>query len=827
MKNIAILEAKLEELAFLALIDDAAADDLIDALCHELSSLARNEGEERLCKAFEWVVAQRSTMSSADKGSTTRSLVTTAQRYIKEPSGTILPNELEQAVSPASHADAHANLDAELLSEFIGQHTLALDEFEVTLLESARADGEERRIEIDRHIRSYLHTLKGDAGTVGLVGIEQVAHHIEDIFVQCAPSTMIPLLLEFKEWVHECLRTFTEGKSPRIPAAQFISHLSNHTEPASVVVDTKEAATPQSDEAEPYTITGETDIFLEFLGEIEDHLLAIEGILLEEGRVVQGADLDAIFRAMHSIKGGSAYFNLVELIEISHLSETILDTFRAGKIQLSADTRDLFIVYTGLVRELFGAAKFAWEHDKVMYRSEPVYRYLERARGSKGDAPSPSRPTPVAKTPEPAKKFTPAEPGAKAEGEKLDVRTFVKVDTTRLDLLIDYIGEMVISSSMLIKNCRDYLPENKSVMSTSHQLEKIAREMQALGTAMRLVPIRGLFQKMSRLVWDTAKKLGKEVNFSMEGEETELDRTVVERIADPLMHMVRNAMDHGLEYPDERVKTGKSRAGQVTLSAYHRGGHIHIDLSDDGRGIDPDKIFQKAVEKGIISAQAKLTTQEIFQLIFEPGFSTADKVTDLSGRGVGMDVVRRNIEGLRGRVTISSQVGQGTKFSVELPLTLAIIDGMETAVGRERFILPTHSIIEFVKPTRAMITTTFGRDEVLNFRGRFLPIVRLHRLFGVGGAKEEIIEGTLVIVESAGETIAVLLDEVLGTYSTMIKTLGEVFRDTCDARGVAGCAILPSGDVGLILDVPTLIELARAVPALHGDVTSVNHEMLQ
>lgn len=807
MTNMVDVETKLEELAFLALIDDTAADDLIDALCRELSSLAAKGGDERLSKAFMWLVMQRG--ESSAKGELTRSLIAAAQRYLREPTGTILPNELEEAsfprmqeAAPAAR-DSNTDLDWELLSEFIGQHALALDDFESSLLDSARSHSDEERGEIDRQIRSYLHTLKGDAGTVGLIGIEQVCHHIEDIFTATAPSQMVPLLLEFKEWVNECLTTFTQGKQPRIPAAQFISHLDRHER-----VPEKEVAPPRTEVQEAYTITGETDIFVEFLAEIEDHLLAIEAILLNESNVVEGSDLDAIFRAMHSIKGGSAYFNLVELIEISHISETHLDGFRTSRTPLSPDTRDLFITYTGLVRDLFVSAKSAWERDKVIYRSDTVYHYLRRLKGS-NEKPAAQKPQQRERELPPPPR-APEAPPRKGECEKLDVRSFVKVDTARLDLLIDYIGEMVISSSMLIKNCRDHLPHNKSVMSTSHQLEKIAREMQALGTSMRLVPIRGLFQKMSRLVWDTAKKLGKEVNFSMEGEETELDRTVVERIADPLMHMVRNAMDHGLEYPEEREQAKKPRVGQVTLSAYHRGGHIHIDLSDDGRGIDPDRILKKAVEKGLVSPQAKLSTQEIYQLLFEPGFSTADKVTDLSGRGVGMDVVRRNIEGLRGRVTISSEVGKGTKFSVELPLTLAIIDGMETAVGTERFILPTHSIIEFVRPTRTMITKTFGRNEVLNFRGKFLPIVRLHQLFKVEGAQEDIGEGTIVIVESGGETIAVLLDEVLGTYSTMIKTLGEVFRDTCDARGVAGCAILPSGDVGLILDVPTLIELAQS-----------------
>jgi two-component system chemotaxis sensor kinase CheA len=303
---------------------------------------------------------------------------------------------------------------------------------------------------------------------------------------------------------------------------------------------------------------------------------------------------------------------------------------------------------------------------------------------------------------------------------------------------------------------------------------------------------------MTRLVRDLTRKNGKRVNLQLVGEETELDKTIIEQLADPLMHMVRNSLDHGLEGPEERTANGKSVEGTLTLAASHQAGHILIEITDDGRGLNTEKILKKARERGLVTEGQNLSENEIFFLIFEPGFSTAEVVTDVSGRGVGMDVVRRQITGLRGRIEIKSARGQGSTFLLRLPLTLAIIDGLIVGVGAERYIMPINSVREMLRPTKEMIFTMEGRAEMAMVRGELLPIVRLERRFAVAGARQDPCEGLFVVVEAQGRRYCLLVDEMLGKQEVVIKSLGDTFRQV---SGISGGAILGDGRVGLILDV--------------------------
>ena len=304
---------------------------------------------------------------------------------------------------------------------------------------------------------------------------------------------------------------------------------------------------------------------------------------------------------------------------------------------------------------------------------------------------------------------------------------------------------------------------------------------------------------------DLARDFGKKVNFTTSGEDTELDRTVVEEIGDPLVHMVRNALDHGLETTAGRLSAGKSEAGSVHLHAYHQGSNIIIELRDDGRGIDPDKIFKKAVEKGVIAANAALSRDEIFALIFAPGFSTAEKVTAISGRGVGMDVVKRNIQKLRGKVEIASEVGQGSTFKIKLPLTMAIIDGLVVRVGTDRFILPSTSVQMALRPARENIITVHGTGEVLELRGRIMPLHRLHQRFGIPASSAQPWDGIVVIVEANGKVCALLVDEMISKQEVVIKSLGAFMQNL---PGVSGAAILGDGNIALILDPSSLLTAA-------------------
>ncbi|HEY8966710.1 MAG TPA: chemotaxis protein CheA, partial [Candidatus Methylacidiphilales bacterium] len=379
---------------------------------------------------------------------------------------------------------------------------------------------------------------------------------------------------------------------------------------------------------------------------------------------------------------------------------------------------------------------------------------------------------------------------------------FVKVDTSKLDALFDLVGEMVIAQSLVAQDPDVKLVSSQRLTRNISHLSRITDELQKTAMSMRMVPIRGTFQKMNRVVRDISAKVGKTIDFVISGEDTELDRTIVEEISDPLLHMVRNSVDHGIESPEARVAKGKPAEGRVELRAFHEGGNIVIQLVDDGGGLNTERILRKAKENGIVAPEAELSEQEIFHLIFAPGFSTADVVSDISGRGVGMDVVRRNIEKLRGKIDIQSAKDQGSTFTIYLPLTLAIIEGLIVRVGQQRYILPTLSVRESLRVTPEMVSTLHETNEMVNVRGSIHPLVRLHDLFHVPGAIQDATEGIVVMIEAGHEQAALFVDDLIGKQEVVIKSLGEQFKRV---KTLAGAAILGDGTVGLILDAAALI----------------------
>ena len=380
----------------------------------------------------------------------------------------------------------------------------------------------------------------------------------------------------------------------------------------------------------------------------------------------------------------------------------------------------------------------------------------------------------------------------------------VKVDTRKLDNLVDMVGELVIAQSILQENPVFVNADERLTRSLAH-LERIASDLQRNVMSMRMVPIRQTFQKMARLVRDLSKKSGKAVELVLSGEETELDRRVVEDINDPLMHMVRNSVDHGIEDASWRVAAGKRPEGRLALSAYHQGGSIVIAIEDDGGGLNTDRILAKAVSQGVIQAGATLTTAEIHHLIFQPGFSTAEKVTEISGRGVGMDVVRRNIEALRGRIEIQSTPGHGTSFLIKLPLTLAILDGLVLGVGSERFVMPTFSVRESLRPVPEQLHTVNGRPRMINVREKLIPLVWLADVYGIQGRETDASQAMVVVLEDDGQQVGLVVDQLLGKQEVVIKSLGDAFGHI---NGVAGGAILGDGRVGLILDAHGIVGCA-------------------
>ena len=392
---------------------------------------------------------------------------------------------------------------------------------------------------------------------------------------------------------------------------------------------------------------------------------------------------------------------------------------------------------------------------------------------------------------------------------------YVKVDTVKLDSLIDLVGELVISESMVVQDPELLRSPSRNLARNLSQLRRITSELQRTAMSLRMVPIRATFQKMTRLVRDLAAKQNKLVQLVLSGEDTELDRNIVEEIADPLVHMIRNAADHGIEKPDARAAKGKPGLGTINLRAFHRGGNIVIQIQDDGNGLAKEKLLAKAQEKGIVKPNQTLTDKEIYELIFAPGFSTADQITDISGRGVGMDVVRRNIEKLRGKVEIDTVAGQGTTFTIYLPLTLAIIDGMIVSVGEERYIIPTLSVRESFRPRPEMISTVHERGEMVNVRGRLCPLLRLYQYFDQPTKITNPADAIVVVVESGDQARCLMVDELIGKQEVVIKSLGGTLKKN---PSLAGGAVLGDGRVGLILNVDSLVRLNVA--------SLVNHERI-
>jgi len=388
----------------------------------------------------------------------------------------------------------------------------------------------------------------------------------------------------------------------------------------------------------------------------------------------------------------------------------------------------------------------------------------------------------------------------------------IRVDISKIDALINMVGELVITQSMLSMMGEEFdISQVERLREGLAQLERHTREMQESVMQIRMLPISFTFSRFPRLVHDLSTKMGKKIELKMTGEATEVDKTVIEKIGDPLVHLVRNSLDHGIELPEDRVAAGKPELGTVELNASHRGGNIIIEIKDDGKGLDKEVLLNKAIEKGVVSADAVLSDQQVYELIFGAGFSTAETVSDVSGRGVGMDVVRRNINELGGSIEIQSEVGVGSSFVIRLPLTLAILDGQTVSIGSEMYIVPLVSIIESIQIKEDMVNMLAGKGETFKLREEYLPIVRLHEVLGVEDAKaKEINEGLLVVVEGEGRRCGLFVDDLLGQQQVVIKSLEANYRKI---EGLSGATILGDGSVALILDIPGLIRMAGKGPA--------------
>ena len=578
------------------------------------------------------------------------------------------------------------------------------------------------------------------------------------------------------------------------------------------------------------------ELLRDFIEEAKEHLSSIELNML--GLETNPKDIEAInavFRPFHSIKGVAGFINLIEIHRLSHEVENLLDLARSGKLAITDSVIDIVLGATDILKGLLD------ELEKGEgARKEPsplVLSFMEKVRNFRGD-PVVSGEIPVMKVGEILVEHGVLEDEAvadivekgKAEGKKfgetaidrgsasprevskalreqrhtIESAASVRVDTHKLDNLVDMVGELVIAQSMVLQNPEILKVSDQKLQKDSVQLNRITAELQRISMSMRMVPIKSTFQKMIRLVRDLSKKSGKEVVLRMEGEETEIDRNMVEEIYEPLVHMIRNSVDHGIEMPEDRTRAGKDPTGTIFISAEQKGGNIVIDIEDDGRGLDAKRIRDKAIERGIISASDQLDEKATFDLIFHPGFSTKDKVTEVSGRGVGMDVVRKCVERLRGKMEILSQFGKGSSFHVKLPLTMAIIDGMIIQIGAERYIVPTISLKESLRLSKEAYFTVQGKGELVKVRDTLMPLVRLHSYFNEEPKYLNPWEALLMVVTEGQNSYCLLADEIVGRQEVVIKSLGDMFQQL---PGISGGAILGDGKIALIIDVKGIISL--------------------
>ncbi|NSX04226.1 chemotaxis protein CheA [Cupriavidus gilardii] len=678
-----------------------------------------------------------------------------------------------------------------------------------------------------------------------------------------------------------------------------------------------------------------TQFYQTFFEEAEELLVEMEQLLLGlDIEAPDAEDLNAIFRAAHSIKGGAATFGFSALTETTHLLENLLDRTRRRELALSRAIIDTFLETKDVLQDQLNAYRNGTEPDpQTLARICAVLQQLAYETG--GEAPAPA-PAPVAAAaaavPAPASASAPAAGAVTASaGGALKVRLLkvskddqallreelgnlgeilgetqtdgelaielatqcspddivavccfvidaeqiaiepaggaapaaasaapaaaeteaapapaaaaaaaapaaapakdkerakagaaaahhqesgsIRVPTEKVDQIINLVGELVITQSMLAQTASSLDPVLfDRLFSGMGQLERNARDLQEAVMSIRMMPMDYVFSRFPRLVRDLAAKLGKQIDLVTFGKATELDKSLIERIIDPLTHLVRNSLDHGIETPDKRVAAGKDPTGQLILSAQHHGGNIVIEVSDDGGGLRRDKILAKAMQNGLPVSES-MSDEEVWQLIFAPGFSTAEAVTDLSGRGVGMDVVKRNIQEMGGHVEISSRPGNGTTTRIVLPLTLAILDGMSVKVGEETFILPLNCVMESLQPKADDVRTAANTERVMHVRGEYLPLLELHRVFNVENAVQEPTQGIAIILQAEGKRFALLVDQLIGQHQVVLKNLETNYRKV---PGISAATILGDGSVALIVDVAALQRtgVRRHEPAL-------------
>jgi len=616
-------------------------------------------------------------------------------------------------------------------------------------------------------------------------------------------------------------------------------------EPEPKVKDAKEASPPfvadlaaiaaQSDVVLVLDLEGSRDVLEEFYQEADEHLVSIEAALLDLEQDPEDPEaIRSMFRSFHTIKGVAGFLDLTPIRVLAHEIETLMDLMRSGKIEFSNtltslifDSRDRLLV---LMQQIHVGLNENQQPSEIIVVSDLIVKAQNAINGvsnaseavaavsvaavsvaavsvaAPASSESVAQSAPAPKVAVPDESSVPT--NAVAAHSKKKVNASIRMDTEKLDSVIEAVGELVIVESQLRESMADIRTTSASRIEPNlRQLSRITRELQTSSLSLRMVSVKPMFQRMQRLARDVATKSGKIVNFRVEGEETEMDRTVVEQIGDPLVHMIRNSVDHGIEKPEDRLKAGKNQSGEILLKASYIGDSIVLELKDDGAGISSSNVLKKAISRGLAQENVNYSREEILQFIFQAGFSTAEVVSDFSGRGVGMDVVRSNVQQLRGRIDFDSIEGSGSHVRVSLPLTMAIIDGLLVRSGNERYVIPVSSINMTLKPTAEQIFNVQNRGQVIKHRDELFSLMHLGKFFGIKTDIMEAKDGIVVMIETDVCDYGLIVDEILHKQEVVIKQLGG----GSNTEGISGGAILGDGTVALILDPSVMAENANPV----------------
>lgn len=691
----------------------------------------------------------------------------------------------------------------------------------ITEVEHLKVDSDTGMIPIYSIITEYIEQCDDPDHEI-YKAMDTIRRMISNLLDMASPfdAPSIKILSDFTSWGLAVMSEIQENQ----PITPFKCALSSHkrmerqhTNTSVTEPETTAATSPEEEVEEKLVIAEDSDmeILQEFHTEALEHLEQIESsIMTLENDPTNEDGINAIFRSFHTIKGVAGFLSLHPIQKLAHHIESLLDLVRSKKLTLTSGMITLVLeskdALSALVDQITECIQNGTQPEEII----PILHLIKNAeKAAKGQEIQQTNNTTQktentaepesspAATPQEALQASPSTPAKPAP----KVQSTIRVNTDKVDLLMNMVGELVIVQSQIQEGVKGIVNTqlDNVLQRNLNQLSRICKDLQNNSMALRMIPIKPTFQKMHRLARDLSNRFDKPLSFTLVGEETELDRNMVEQIGDPLIHMVRNAIDHGLEDPEVRQSNGKDIEGKVSLSAYYRDNFIVIELKDDGAGMDPEKLRAKAIEKGLIDPNEEYTEQECYQFIFLPGFSTAAVLSDVSGRGVGMDVVKRNITDLRGTVDIDSTLGQGTTFYIKLPLTTAIIDGLLVQTGDERFILPTSAVHLSFRPKKEQISIIKGDQEIINHRGKSIPVVRLHRVLNIATTVEKLEDGIVVLIENSGKPFALFIDSMINKQEVVIKNLGSLLQSL---RGISGGAILGDGRVALILDP---VEIAR------------------